>query len=81
MKVSFRNMLEMPMLEFWVRNAAVSAKVTFRSVPQRRPLLHAPKICAEMPGSRSFDANFAEWGKDRERKEKKEKEKYRNIYI
>lgn len=28
-----------------------------------RPLLHAPKICAEMPGSRSFDAHFAEWGK------------------
>lgn len=30
----------------------------------QRPLLHAPKICAELPGSRSFDANFAEWGKE-----------------
>jgi len=30
----------------------------------QRPLLHAPKICAEMPGSRSFDAHFAEWGKE-----------------
>ena len=34
------------------------------SSSRERPLLHAPKICPEMPGSQDFDANFAEWGKD-----------------
>lgn len=43
-----------------LRDLRRSAKIC-KDLP--RPLLHAPKICAELPGSRSFDANFAEWGK------------------
>eukprot|EP00439_Symbiodinium_sp_Y106_P041556 s4488_g5.t1 len=30
----------------------------------QRPLLHAPKIASEMPGSLKFDPHFAEWGKE-----------------
>lgn len=30
----------------------------------QRPLLHAPKIASEMPGSPKFEPHFAEWGKE-----------------